>query len=255
MAVEKWASLNPDDFGEGGGLLDNVNVTFKEVRFVMWDYNGKVPTPSPALHVRFEQEDGSIADQYWSAGQGKDFIASKDGSRLIPLTDGKTVVKTSNAAMLIKSIVDSGFPKDKLVEAEGKCTVFEGMKAHVFRKPTSREGIKKDEGKKYEDTVLLVSEIIQLPWEKGKGSGGGKSGGGGKAATSDINEKAQSVMFSIVSEKGSIAKKDLPMAIFNWFKDNAKGDPDQGAVTKLAVNDEFLGSGPWAYVDGVLSLG
>ena len=44
----------PSNFTEGGGLLDDVDGTIKEMRVVLWDYNGKVAAPSPAFRALIE---------------------------------------------------------------------------------------------------------------------------------------------------------------------------------------------------------
>ena len=36
MAKNEGMSLNPEDFTEGGGLIDDVNVTWNKVRFEMF---------------------------------------------------------------------------------------------------------------------------------------------------------------------------------------------------------------------------
>ena len=48
------SSLRPSD-AQAGGFLDDADVTFAEMRFVLWDYGGKAPM-SIALKVNMEDE-------------------------------------------------------------------------------------------------------------------------------------------------------------------------------------------------------
>lgn len=233
--------------------MNDVDVTWKECRFELWDYNGKVVVPVPALKVSMEVEGiDEPVDQYFSAGSGKDWEPSKDGTKLVSIGSAKGINKTSNFGILMLSLIEANFPKDKIGE---DCTVFEGMKCHMIRVAApKREGIVKApraDGKVYEDQNLIVDSIISLPWDK-KGKATGKTAAQGKETTKpagDAADKAQTVVMEILgaNPKG-LDKKKLAGAVFNALK----ADPDRNEIVKLVYDEEFLGGGPWTYEKGII---
>ena len=61
--TSRGRSVNPCPFAtpvdlHAGGLIDDCDVTLKELRFVLWDYDGKADADVPALRVTMENEDG-----------------------------------------------------------------------------------------------------------------------------------------------------------------------------------------------------
>ena len=262
-AKSKAASLNPETFTEGGGLIDDVDVSFKDCLFEMFDYQGKVAVPIPALKATMVTEDGDEMDQFWSMGSANDWIPSEDGSQIVAVGSATGIRSSSNGGIFLKSLIDAGFPVDKLGD---DITVLDGMQAHVIQVPApKRAGIKKAkraDGKEYEDTILIIGEIKTMPWEKSKPKGApkGKAAGKGKAKPKaksaeeahaqdeDLEAKATAAILEILEEAGTVSKKELPGKIFQTMK----ADPDRNAVVKLVFSDEFLGSGPWDYDDGVL---
>jgi len=257
------ASLDPNDFVEGGGLIDDVDVTFKECVFDMFDYNGKVVPGVPSLKIDMVMEDDEEATQYYSMGSANDWIPSEDGSQLMAVGKASSIRMTTNGGIFLKSLIDAGFPVDKLGD---DITVLDGMQAHVIRVPApKRPGLKKQErsdGKKFEETILIVGEILTLPWEKSKPKGApkGKAAPKGKGKTKpaakktkaepegDVNDAAVMVVLSILESEGTITKKELPSKIFQTEKTN----PDRNAIVKAVFDDAFLEAGPWDYEDGTL---
>ena len=71
-------SLRPSSY-TSGGLIDDCDVTFKELRFALWDYDGKADADVPALRVTMETEDGESTIQYFSAGRTDHFMPTEDG--------------------------------------------------------------------------------------------------------------------------------------------------------------------------------
>jgi len=263
--MSKAASLSPENFVEGGGLIDDVDVEFKECVFDMFDYNGKVVPGVPSLKVTMViEEDEAI--QYYSMGSSNDWIPSEDGSQLLAVGKATNIRMTSNGGIFLKSLIDAGFPADQLGD---DITVLQGLQAHVIRVPApKRPGIKKEK-KDFEDTILIVSDIISLPGEKkkpkGAPKGAAKSKAKGKAKpkakptveeaveeaadSGDINDKATVAIMEILEAEGSVTKKELPAKIFQTMK----ADPDRNAIVKIVFDDEFLESGPWTYEDGEIT--
>lgn len=260
------ASLNPEDHIEGGGLIDDVDVEITEARFDMFDYNGKA-APAPALRVEMVTEEDEKDIQYYSVGNAASWAPSDDGSQIMAIGKDTALRMTTNCGILLKSLIDAGFPGDKLGD---DISILDGLKCHVLRIPAPKRSglntVPAAEGeKKFEKTILIVSEILTLPWEKAaKKKASKKSSGGGaakkKAATkkavpaedeADLNESATEAIMGLLAENdGSITKKELAGKLFQ----SLKGDSNQGAIVKLGFNDEFLSEGPWDYEDGTLTM-
>ena len=243
----KGIGLKPSEFAEGGGLLDNITAKWKQCRFVMWDYNGNGPM-SPALKVTMDV-DGDEAEQYWSAGRAEDWAPSKDGTTLVSVGTARGINKGSNLAILISSIIEAGFPEDKL---DDNCTVFEGMVAHMVRVPApKRTGIVKTpraDGKTFEATILVVDKIEQLPGEKKGAKTTAKAGtatapdGGGEEF--DIEAFAKdTVMEILMANDGSMSKADMSKAVFQKLKTG----PNRNAVVQLVYKDSWLGEQEWTF--------
>jgi hypothetical protein len=235
-----------------GGLLDDVTATVASADFVMWDYGGKA-ADSPAMKFGLGLESGDEAEQYWSVGNAKDWRPSPDGKRLIGIGSAKGINVKSNMGLFLTSIVNAGFPEDKL---EDDISVFVGMEAHFIRvaapKRPGLERAPREDGREFEQTVLVVDEIIKMPWDKGKGKGksSGKSGGSGG---DELSEEAREVMLEILSgSKGPVRHKDIPNLVLKAAKDN----PRRAQIVKLLYSEEFLSSeeNPWDFEDGEISL-
>jgi hypothetical protein len=266
--MAEGASLKPSEMTEGSGLLDDVTCTWKSCSFEMFDYQGKSPQPVPALKAVLDPDDsGDETDQYWSMGNAKDWIPSDDGKRLVAVGSATTLKTSSNGAILLTSLVNAGFPEDKIGD---DISVFEGMVAHMVRIPApKRPGLKKrvrEDGREFEDTVLTVGEIISLPWEKKKAKGAPKGKAAAKGAPKkaaakpaadagaddDVNDAAVAFMMGALAEAGDdgLTKKELPTMAFQALKD----DPNRNAIVQLVYQDDFLANGPWNYEDGVVSM-
>jgi hypothetical protein len=250
----RGASLNPDDAGAGGLAIDDVDCTIQECRFVDdFDYGGKVSPMPLSLRVTFSSE--AFAEpqvQHFSAGSLDRFVPSDDGLVAEP-AEGQDqdilLIKTTNALLFITSLTDNGFPKDKIAD---EVDVFEGTDVHVRQIPRPKmRGIDKEGGP--EKTILAVTKIHKLPWEK---KGKGKKGGKAKKeetveASAEISEKALEVVMAAVSASDNgILKKDLLVEV---FKAMAK-DEDRTAVVNLIKKGDFLSEGPWTYDEDTETL-
>jgi len=257
-------SLKPSEATQGG-LLDDVNVTWKKCRFAMFDYNGTLP-PVPAIKVEMETEEGEEAEQYWSIGNAKDWKPSKDGKTLQPVGSASTLKLNSNGMILLKSLVDSGFDEEEMGD---DVSVFDGIKVHMARVPApKRSGLEKaprEDGKDFPATILTVDEILVMPGEEAeekstktaaaKGKPKPKAGTAAKekaSDTSDAEAEATEYIIGKLAEAGGegIPKKTLAVDAFRDLSDSA----NQQAIVQLIYTDEFLSSGPWKYEDGVVSM-
>lgn len=243
--MAKKASLRPDDYAEGGGLLDNEDVVWDEVRFVIWDYDGRGPS-TPALKVSMTVTDsGDSVDQYYSAGKLQDWEPSEDGTELVSVGKASGINRNSNVAILINSMIEAGFPADKIGD---DCSVMDGLECHMVRQDApERKGLvstPREDGKSYKPTVLVVDSITKLPWDK-KGKGGGKKKAAEvEAGGDDLDEKLTDVVIEILADESkAIAIKQLAAKVHKAMK----GDDDRSAAMKRVMDEDFLGEGPWEY--------
>lgn len=258
--MTETAKFAPSSMGEGGGLLDDVDVTFKGCRVCSWDYNGTVPTAVPAIKVEMQLADGGeAAEQYWSAGSSKDWMPSEDGKKLVAIGKATALVRSSNAGILMESIINSGFPEDKISD---DISALEGMEVHLMRVPAPKRGglapkAARADGREYENTVLTVSKIHKLPWEKKTAKGGAK--GTGKAAAAapeasgDVQVTAEAALMSVLAQNpDGVTKQQIPGLV---FKEVDAKDSNRNEVVKLVFTDDFLKAGPWEFADGTVKLG
>jgi hypothetical protein len=242
------ASLRPSDAVEGGGLLDNVDVTWTKCLFEMWDYNGTQPA-SPAFKVEMEMEDGDKAGQYFSCGKAEDWSPSQNGSKLIPIGGAQKLNKASNFMILLDSLVKADFPEDKIGE---EATVFEGLECHMVRVPApKRPGLApakpRADGRTYERTNFVVDVIHKLPWDKGAGSSGKGT------ESEDLKSKTTAAILEILgSNPKGFQKQKLAGLVFTNL--NASKDKDANAAAQLALKENFIKEGPWNYDKGIVSL-
>lgn len=274
LHMENSSFLAPSNQQEATGLIDNVDVTFNEVRVVLWDYNGKVPNLTPALQVTMGLDDDSVQVQYYSLGKATDWQPNEDGTQIVAVGKATGIATNSNAALLINSLVNAGFPENKVTD---DVRFLEGLKVHMARVPAPKRGgapkPPREDGRVFEDTVLVAESIISFPWDKksttpkGKPATAGTTAG--KPATAkttapaaaaqteaggddDIDSRCQAFMLEILAENGnSIAKNQIPGLMLK----KAAKDPDKNTMVSRAFQDAFLSAGPWEFQNGKVTLG
>src|SRR2546428_11523323 len=259
----KRASLRPSDFTTGG-LIDDVDVTVTEARFVMWDYAGQVRDAVPALAVTMETggEGTPITEtytQYYSAGDSRNLMPSSDGKALEVVGGSGGLKSSSNAGNFLVSLVNAGFPEERLLD--GDISVMDGLEAHVHRIPQpERKGLVKTpkQGDR-EATILVVSKIHRFPWEKAKAKAAGASvskmpPSKGPATAAEAHaaaaahgapqgneaqvEKARTVVLGILTQLGgSVLKNRLTAEEFKRLA----SDPDRQAIVGMVYHDAFIG--------------
>jgi hypothetical protein len=247
-------SLNPNNFVEGGGLLDDADVDIKETAFVLWDYQGKAPQV-PALAITFVDSEGKEHDQYYSAGDKRFFVPSEDGECLLPVGDKTGISRSTNAGALLTALVNAGFPADKL--DEGKISVIAGGNYHVHREAQQkRSGLQQQpraDGR--EASILLIDKVNRLPWEKAGGKTQSTSAaaakGNGKADASEVENELQEAIVGLLAEHGTIPKAKLTKLLTEVIE---KTNPNRAALISMAFKDAVLKNGPWTYEGGKLSM-
>jgi len=258
--AKKSVSLNPKDFVTGG-LLDDVTVTWTTCKFSMYDYGGK-GTPAPGLIINMSPEGDDAVEQFWSAGKADDWAPSEDGNSLTPVGSATGIRTSTNLYLLIKSLMEAGFPVERL--NEGLASTFNGMVAHMVRVPApKREGLKKEpkrgkDGSEYENKILVVEKIVKLPWEAdAAGTGASAESSVTAAPAEDIADKAREILLAVLTKAkdGKVAKKDIPGLI---FKEAGTTIPltTKNQVCALFFKEDFMKeSGFTISADGMVSLG
>lgn len=177
MPDVKYVSNELDDF-EAGGLYPGGTGVIKELKYVLWDYDGKrAPDSVVAVHMLFSPTDGSNdgkdVDHYWSVGPAVDFAPDPNGGRLIALKAREAQGESSNWAFALKKFRDNcGLEKGKLSSDKG-IRVLEGSVATFVRQDQpSRSGLESDAQpagggeRKFKPTTLVPTKA-KFPWEKG----------------------------------------------------------------------------------------
>lgn len=180
MPQVKYVSNEIEDFEQGGGLYPGGTGIIEELKFVLWDYDGKQPKDSAlAVYMKFQPTDGSNegkpVEQYWSAGDAASFSPDPTGGFLVPLKTRSAQSDNSNWALVLKRLRDNcGLEPGKLSgEEKGK----EGIRALERSEATfsridqpTREGMpEKDQAAKKFKATILVPTKAKFPWEKGAG--------------------------------------------------------------------------------------
>ena len=257
--AENLVSLNPDDFGEGGGLLDDVDGIIVDAKAVMYDYGGK-QDPVPGALLKVDTGADEPVPQFWGIGSSNDWEPNADGTGFKPIGKKTQIIKNSNLGLLIASAINSGFPKSKV---KNDLTVFVGMEAHFESIAVERKGLDKD--KSY--TTFLITKIHKLPGDA-KGKGGSK--GGGKATTTtssdeisdDVKMKAIEAILRIAEAQSEKYPDGLPKAKVGplvFMDKELKNDPDKKTIVNLVGKDAFLSGDdvPWNYdaESGLITIG
>ncbi len=259
-------NVNLLQFSEGGGSLSDAIVVLHDLQFVMSNtvaYGKSMTKAAPLTHIRMTEvgEDGSELDheQYLSLGGASDFVPSDDGLGLMKIGTKDAIVKTTNFAVFVQSIMDAGFPPDRVKDND--ISFLEGLKCHITRKAVTREGLVKREGER-ESTVLIVDKLYldeKLAAKRGAKAGTGmKSTPATAAPDATLIEEAKSVLMQVLFSEavqeagGSIPKNKLIPPVLSLIKDN----PNKKELTKIIIGDEFLNlCDGWTFEKGVVAVG
>ena len=274
MPEEKLVSLAPSDMVKGG-LLDDVDVEVLHAQVKVWDYDpldlgkGTLGIETLALRLDMKELDGGEESfQMWSIGDVGQFAPydteERDGVGIKIIGDRSALVETSNFGCLSASLVENGFPEDKL--RAGRVDILDGLQMHVIRQAApKRRGLESAKDGR-ESTILLCQDIIKMPWDRGR-KGRGKKAAGKKTAasqaptaepSSDISEATMAMLISVLDKKGgTIPTKGIKAAGLSVIvKDKLAADAEaRKQILQLAVNEEWLTANGFTVEDGSVSLG
>jgi hypothetical protein len=255
MVDQKHASFT--DFSKGG-FIDDVDATWLNTKFAMYDYQGKAdPAPAFIADVMVDGDE-EPHQQAWSCGAAKDWEPSPDGKFLVPARDGvERIRQNTKFAILMKSLIDAGFPKDAL--GSGDAGVFEGIRVHMIQIPAPEyRGLDKPkktgkDGKEYAATIPVVSAVLEVAATSGKkGKKGSTTAAGGADEGSSVEEAAVAILTGMLMEAGgSLKKTQIPtLAVKNA---DLKSDPNKTVIMKKMFEDKFLTKN-FTFADGTVSL-
>lgn len=267
------ASLLPDDM-VAGGLADDFDGIVREARYAPFDYNGSIDVDVFSVQLKIERlEDGLEGDekfitQNWSAGDMKNFVPSIDGTTQVAdqtIDDGEGNIRTrigegyyalrvgarsalnnnTNAAQLMRSMIDAQFPKEKF---SPDIRFIEGLKGHWNRLPPDKKpgtfkndtAEQKEKASKRDVLCLTRFDGIEAPTKTGaksSGSTGTATTASTTAASGDIDSRLAEIVKGIVKPGAPTMKKT---ALSGAVLKAAKGDKQVNAMVKRVTVTEFL---------------
>lgn len=267
-------SLKPSDAVAGGGKLDNSDVTITKMRFRTWDYNGTIAAPVLGLQVEFDLHDGGQVPQVYSAGDLKNFVPAEDGLSAVPIGHLSGLVESTNAMAFIASLVNVGFPEDKVGD---DISVFEGMQVHLDEQPQPKRGGKASGGDNKQ--IALATKLLAMPGEKTKGAAKGQAGqaktqgtvAGPKKSAAPVASQAPPtngavddalmtettghVLAVLTGKGGAVEKKVLANELFKLVQK----EKNRNAIMQLAFKDQYLSGGmgdvPFSFDGTTIALG
>ena len=243
MAKKKRASLNPETFSTSSGLLDDAKIKFSDCRVGMFDYGGKFPEAPAFMATLTDTEDDAAHEQVWTVGgTPQDWEIGDDGDSLIPISKKaeKGINQTSNFGMFLASLVNNGFPADTLDDMD--MSDLDDMEAHVIR--IEGKQVKDGEGKKKDNEVVVVDEIITLPGDVSESTTAEKD----DKDTPSAEDEAIEFVNAVLKDDKEVTKKDLPKKAFELLKDH----PARNEILELTFSDEFLKAN-WKLKGGVIT--
>jgi hypothetical protein len=228
-------------------MLDDVDVTMKNTAFIMheWGTEGK----NPYLYSTLEHAGGD-EEVYWSCGGRAKFEAAPEGNKLVAKSASVKLSPKSNAGIFFASLLNSGYPEDKMEPSDIAGTL-NGLECHIQRVPQEGEFAKgkREDGSEFTRTIVTVTKIHKLPWEKQKATKKTKKS---KEPSSELETEVEGFVVSALADNPEgVPKKNLTKPVFNKFD----GD-DRNPALALVFDDEWLGADarPWIYEDGIIKI-
>lgn len=240
MADQQNVSFNPDD---ASGLIDNVRATIADVKVDYFTANSGEKFVN--VDVTYKATDRDFTEHYM-LGRGDEWAPNAAKTGAIPLREGGRIWNKSDVFKLIKSLVDAGFPKNRVGT---DLSVFKGTDVHLSRVVQEGATYKNKEGKEVTRTTLLVTRIYGLPGEKagGKAAVASKTAAAPAAsATPDTSQDdyAMDVLVRALSDPkagGSLPLAQIPQAAFILITRDKKAAVRQ--VVQARLQDEAFLAG------------
>lgn len=268
-AAQTGVSWKPADYAVGGGLIDDADLLVKEARVVNFTYpNTSVTTV--ALRLILTDDEDQDHEQMYTCGDPKNFSPSPDGLRMVPTGQVTALSNSTNAAQLFDNLVGAGFPVERMTE---EVTFIEGLYGHWRRiAQPKREGLannRLDANKAREQTVLVCSEIKNLPWEASKRPKAGgaasataaprtraaaapraatpaaapTSNGNGAAPAAEASDDVTEICRQFLKEQIGQPPFEFPAQVIaqaGWKTFSDQNHPDKMAISKMLFEPSFL---------------
>lgn len=237
-------SIRPSDFVEGGAVPVDRNLLWEKCRFTLFNYtkrDGTVVATTTSAEITYKDDDGQEFSQNYSVGDPERFLPSSDGKTLVATGAAESLSKSSNFYLLLNALINAGFPENRLSD---DISTLDGLYTYNIGLPEpKRAGLARQttEGETARERVISVpSQILRLPWEKGKGKTATKTAtvvaeAEGEDEGEDVTEKALAFVGGHLDGDGNTTRQKLAVAV---FKDLAK-DPDKDAIAGLIFKPEF----------------
>lgn len=273
----------PSSFKKGGGFLNNVDGMLADYEFTDvfpfgdGDQKRSKGDFNPLYFVLTVNVDGNDEEQKTTlfVGSADDFEISEDGKTITPVDEKIGLRDGSDFANFIATLCAAGFPETSLPDDDepinyeaiiGTRVTLRQDKDEVAMQKAAKnykqskgkfneQGQRKGkDGKYYNQTRLVVADVLALPGAAGKTTPAKdgkavKSAPAGKAKKTkgiDIETLADETLLAILSdEDGSIVRSKLPNKIH--VKLGAK-HPQREDLRKLIASEDYLkGERGWTY--------
>lgn len=229
-------SFNPSTFVEGG-LIDDVDVEFKEVQWCAYDYQGSVAQPVLALGIKMSTPDpdkpGAMKefDQYYSAGDLEKFQPTQDGFGLEAVGDKAALNNNTNVAKFFASLLTASNNELGPVLDSGSLQGLVGLKCHVARvaQPKRSGIVRTGKNADREASILLVNRIIAYPGQAGQLGGAATK----PAAKVGMAKPAAAAPAKIGGAKPTAAAPAATTAVQGAAGSNGSADLDSLALEVL----------------------
>lgn len=277
-------SFNPETF-VSAGLADDFDGEIVEVRYVPFDYDGKLDHHILAARVTIQPDEESGFDeftQHYSAGDLAFFAPSKDGDDPVDLNndegedlEGTFVVKvgrrealanSSNWGQFCIALMEAGLPGSAMLN---DVSILEGLRAHWNRIPQAkRSGVGVAQPGERPKEILVITEVLEIPGQsagkrksasKGRGKAASKANGSTTTAAASVSDNgslddqlSELVVTALADSEGELPKSKLASLAMQAFDGKEKAQ-----AIKRVTSQEFLAAGEsWEFDadEGVLYL-
>lgn len=153
-----------------GGLLNDADVEIIGGEWCHYDYGGKSDARFCAAITMAVLVDGNPADehlQYYGAGKAADWIPDPADGNKTPLKTGNATAlnNSSNWIAFVDSLITAGVPESKFMDSDLSELI--GLRIHVIRKATNRQGMKPLQGGSDREQTVLICDHLVKPVTRG----------------------------------------------------------------------------------------
>jgi hypothetical protein len=264
--AEQGVGFKLKDFVESGFLSD-IDVRIVSARFgpiVYTKKDGTVATPpagaKPRVGLILKLTSDALqkpAEQSYPAGSAEHFVASADGKKLLPTTQGKALPKDSTFMHFMASVYASGYPEDLVSD---DISFLDGVEAHMITKEVRRNIGGEDKNQIF-PVIARINNLDEII------GGGGKKTSSKSSAPAELSEEVLEAARDFGNEALAAAEGNsfdnlnaFANAVFGLIM---KKKPPVPAATRNAVQkalkdasfvEAHAESFGWVYSDGAVAV-